>query len=112
MKLLDEYFKIQKQIYDYFDYKEDWVIFPIDDATEYFWMLFDNNSVRFAETEEKLIDKNNDEEYGENEIYTQRFLPRSVYRTEDYTMICVDTCTDGNKFLQIFDNSKEINCEL
>lgn len=43
-----------------------------------------------------------------NEIYTQRFLPKWVYRGKDYTMICVDTHTDGNKFLQIFDNSKEI----
>jgi len=43
-----------------------------------------------------------------NDIYTQRFLSKWVYRGEDYTMICVDTHTDGNKFLQIFNNKKEI----
>lgn len=33
MKLLNEYFKLQKEIYDYFGYKEDWVVIPIDDAS-------------------------------------------------------------------------------
>ena len=108
MKLLDDYFKIQKEIYDYFGYKEDWVVIPINDAREYFWKMigYPIGSVRFAETEEQL----NDEigmGYYENEIYTQRFLPKWVYRAKDFTMICVDTQTDGNKFLQIFDNKKE-----
>lgn len=30
MKQLDEYFKLQKEIYDYFGYKEDWVVIPIE----------------------------------------------------------------------------------
>lgn len=42
------------------------------------------------------------------DIYAQRFLPKWVYRREDYTMICVDAGCDGNKFLAIFDNSKEV----
>ncbi len=32
----------------------------------------------------------------------------TVYRGQDYTMISVDTHVDGNKFLQIFDNKKEV----
>ena len=51
---------------------------------------------------------NSDGDYYQNEIYTQRFLPKWVYRGKEYTMICVDTRTDGNTFLQVFDNSKEI----
>jgi len=111
MKLLDEYFKIQKQIYDYFGYIEDWVVIPIDDARDYYWKLTQNEDgegyVRFAESIKDLQDTKRGLFY-ENEIYTQRFLPKWVYRGEDYTMICVDTRTDGNKFLQIFDNSKEM----
>lgn len=88
----------------------------MDDKRDYVWYLnalYDekgevhSGEVRFAETLEDL----NDEEKGNyysNEIYTQRFLPKYVYRTKDYTMISVDTHTDGNKFLQIFDNSKEV----
>jgi len=105
MKLLDDYFKLQKEIYNYFGYKEDWVIIPLDDQTDCFWTLNEGEGyVRFAETKEKLNSNGN---YYENEIYTQRFLPKWVYRGKDFTMICVDTHTDGNKFLQVFDNKKE-----
>ncbi len=107
MKLIDNYFKTQKQIYKYFGYCEDWVVIPIDDAREYYWRLNGEGPgvVRFADTPELL--NGLDENYYENKIYMQRFLSKWVYRAKDYTMICVDTHTDGNKFLQIFDNSKE-----
>ena len=109
MKLLDEYFKIQQQIYDYFGYVEDWKVIPIEDAREYYWILNGEGSggtVGFAKNEDNLKLKMG--QYYENTIYTQRFLPKWVYRGEDFTMICVDTHVDGNKFLQIFDNSKEV----
>jgi len=107
MKLLDDYFELQEQIYKYFDYHEDWVVIPIEDTREYFWRLdgAGPGTIRFADTEELLNDPNKD--YYENSIYTQRFLDKWVYRAKDYTMICVDTHTDGNRFLQIFDNNKE-----
>lgn len=41
------------------------------------------------------------------EIYTQRFLPKWIYRTDNHTLVCMDTHVDGNKFLGIFDNNKE-----
>lgn len=44
-------------------------------------------------------------------IFTQRFLPRWVYRAVGFTMISVDTQCDGNKYLMVFDNSKEQNDE-
>jgi len=106
MKLLKEYFEKQKEIYEYFGYNEDWVVIPLDDSTEYYWSL-DTDGVRFAETKEDLLDEEGGNYYY-NEIYTQRFLHQWVYRKPDYTMMCVDTHTDGNKFLQVFDNKKEI----
>lgn len=110
MKKLDDYLKLKKEIFTYFGYVEDWRVIPIDDAREYFWNLNGEgtgNTVRYAST---ITDLNDEEagHYYENEIYTQRFLPKWVYRGEEYTMICVDTHTDGNKFLQIFDNTKEL----
>jgi hypothetical protein len=106
MKLLDDHQALRKKIFEYFDYVEDWRVLPFDDAREMYWMLIDGDdgSVRFAETPEKL--KSSDEEYYEHEIYTQRHLPKWVYRGKDYTMVVVDTHTDGNQFLQIFDNAK------
>lgn len=108
MELLKEYFRIQKQIYDYFGYVEDWVAIPIDDSTMYYWFIEGDEkygSVVFANEMKDFIS----DEYYSNEIYRQRFLPKWVYRSNDYTMICVDTHIDGNKFLQIFDNKKEIS---
>lgn len=106
MKLLKDYFDLQKQVYDYFGYVEDWKVIPIDDATDYYWYLTGEGhgaEVKYAKTLEDFGDN-----HYANEIYTQRFLPKWVYRGPEYTMICVDTHTDGNKFLQIFDNSKEL----
>ena len=57
---------------------------------------------------EEIIDAG---KHYEAEIYTQRFLPKWVYRGEKYTMVCMDTHTDGNKFLGIFENDKEIKDE-
>lgn len=106
MKLLDDYFKLQKEIYDYFGYQEDWVVIPLEDATEYVWTVEDDH-VSFADNLAQLQDEKVGQYY-ENEIYTQCHLPKYVYRGKDYTMICVDTHIDGNKFLQIFDNTKEV----
>lgn len=108
MKLLKKYLKKQDELFEYFGYKEDWRAIPIDSATEYYWKIIGSEQkghVGFADSEEEL--KSESGQYYENEIYTQRFLPKWVYRGKDYTMIVVDTHVDGNKFLQIFDNSKE-----
>lgn len=111
MKLLDQYFELQQELYEYFGYKEDWVVIPLDDGREYYWTLFEDEDgsgfVNFADTVEKLQDRDAGEYY-QYSIYQQRFLPKWVYRGEKYTMISVNTHVDGNKFLQIFDNAKEI----
>lgn len=106
MKLLDDYFALQQQILDYFGYVEDWVAIPLDDGRAFFWHLRGEGpgTLEFADGALKL---GTGEGY-EHEIYTQRFLPKWVYRGADYTMVCVDTRTDGNKFLMVLDNAKEV----
>lgn len=81
MKELEQYFKLQKQIYDYFGYIEDWVVIPLDDSTGFFWQLTGEvygDDVRFAKSKE-LLTNGSDEIYSDS-IYTQRFLPKWVYR--------------------------------
>lgn len=110
MKLLKEYFALQKQVHDYFGYVEDWVTIPLDDATEYYWHLTGEGHgdfVAYAHEKADLADEDEGECYAD-QIYTQRFLPKWVYRGEDYTMVCCDPGVDGNKYLRIFDNSKEV----
>ncbi len=98
MKLLKEYFELQQKIHEYFGYKQDWVVIPLEDRTDVDSWSVDEHSVTY------FIDGVEFQE----DIYTQRFLPKWVYRTNDYTMICVDTNTDGNKFLSVFDNATEL----
>ena len=108
--LLDEYKEVRAKIFDYFGYIEDWRVLPFDDARAYYWSLTGggrSGNVRFAESLAELEDEEAGEYY-ENEIYTQRHLPKWVYSGEEYTMICVDTHIDGNQFLQIFSNDKEV----
>ena len=107
MKLLDDYFELQRQIFKHFGYVQDWRILPLNDARYYYWRLDGEGpgTIRFAKTEEAL--NSGDGDCYENEIYTQRHLPKWVYRADDYTLVAVDTHTDGNQLLQVFDNALE-----
>ena len=107
IKLLDDYQNLRNELFDYFGYVEDWKVIPIDDCRGYIWYLTGEgagDSVYFAESFQDFEEG----EYYSNEIYAQRFLPKWVYRGKEYTMICVDTRTDDNKFLAIYENSKEM----
>jgi len=106
MKELKKYFDLQAKIYEYFGYIEDWTVIPLEDSTDMYWIL-DKDTVLFAKTKEKLLDEGS-ELYYSNTLYNQNYLLKNVYYGKEYTMICIDTQTDGNKFLQIFDNNKQI----
>jgi len=127
LKLLDDYLELQKQIYNYFGYKEDWVVIPIDDRRNYYWTISYNLKniknrynwgIYYCESKKIMKDlvdcdfeweRNNiSGSFYSDEIYTQRFLKKWAYRGKDFTMICVDTHTDGNKFLAIYSNEKEV----
>ena len=107
MELLDQYFEIQRQIYEYFGYVEDWRAIPLSDCRDYFWRLEGEGpgSLHYADTEDELSSETG--QYYVDEIFTQRHLPRWVYRGEHFTMVSCDPHTDGNVFLRILDNSKE-----
>ena len=107
MKLLDDYFALREQVFAYFGYVEDWRAIPLEDCRQMFWRLDGEGpgTVTFAEDEEKLNDEDGD--HYQDDIFTQRHLPKWVYRGEAFTMICCDPHTDGNVFLRIFDNALE-----
>ena len=108
MKQLDEYFRLKEEIHNYFGYVEDWVAIPLDDRRSNYWQILGGEG-RGGEVQwSPNKDFDDDNEIYSGAIYTQRFLPKWVYRGPEYTMICVDTQCDGNKFLMVFDNKKEI----
>lgn len=103
--LIETYNQALQAIYDHVGFVEDWVVYPINDSTPYWWKL-GSESVSFAEHKED-VENNTDDTY-DDEIYTQRFYQKHVYEGKDYTMVFVDTHTDGMKWFRIFDNSKRI----
>ncbi len=111
MDMLDDYLALQERIFEYFDYIEDWRVLPIVDSRGMYWKLDEDSngggSVSYAESAEQLRDESLGDYY-RDDIYTQRHLKKWVYRGEDYTMIVVDTNTDGNQLLRIFANKDEI----
>jgi hypothetical protein len=102
MDLLTQYFDLQKRIYEFFGYVEDWVVIPLDDNREEYWYLDQRDRaggvVYFSPDELSPANIETGEKLYTNLIYTQRFLPKWVYRAE----------TDGNKFLSVFSNDKEL----
>ncbi len=128
MSLIDDFNKAKQAIYDHVGFVEDYVIYPIEDYTEMYWKITpeyaswmremhekqtgeklepsESQGVTFHETKEFVEDR--DGNSYEHEIYTQRFYSKWIYRGEKYTMIFVDTHTDGNKFFAIYDNEKEV----
>lgn len=118
-QLTDRFFELETKLHEYFGYVEDWVKIPLEDSREYYWYLDDADEVHFAKSKDNLqliIDNDfnhnikgvDSSDYYVNPVYTQRFLPKRVYETPEFTMIPVDTQTDGNKFLSVFDNAKKL----
>lgn len=105
MKLLQNYEKALQEIYDHVGFVEDYVIYPINDNTDYFWDC-DGETIFFADTKEEFEEE--DGNYYESEVYTQRFYSKWIYEGKDFTMIFEDTHTDGMKYFAIFDNTKRL----
>ena len=105
---ISEYFDLRKKVFEHFDYVEDWVNIPLEDCRGYHWFLEGDGPGEIFYSEKRLtIEMIGAGDHYQSEIYTQRFLSKWVYRAEKYTMVCMDTRTDGNKFLGIFENCKE-----
>ena len=111
MELLKRYFALQEQIYAHFGYTEDWVKIPLDDATKYYWLIKKDGGGGpwFVFSDDPLTVEviDSGERLYINPISIRGSLPL-VYRATDYTMVCADTQTDGNKFLMVCDNKREI----
>lgn len=101
---------LEKRIHEYFGYVEDWVVIPLDDQRHRYWRLDQSadgrGCVTYADSLEEL--QTQEGNCYQDDIYTQRFLPKWVYPGAEFTMVCCDPHVDGNKFLRIFDNTKKV----
>lgn len=121
-RTVDEFFAARAAIFEHVGYREDWRVLPLEDSRDQFWTVDAKEVawVKFSPQRDALtywLEKHPDEygPYGqvlyENSIYTQRFLPKWVYRGAELTLVVADTHTDGNKYLQLFRNENEVRLE-
>jgi hypothetical protein len=101
--LMSKYNDSLELLYKHVGFTTDWVVYPVDDCTDTFWST-NEKTVKYAKN---IIDFNSDGNYYEDEIYTQRFYKKHVYRGKNYTMIFCDPHVDGMRYFRIFDNKKE-----
>lgn len=117
--LIDTYVEAKEAIFKHVGYKEDWSIIPLEDCRDDFWCVdkFEREWCKHSPKKEALVYwlEDHEDEYGkygdclyEDEIYTQRHLPKWVYRGKQFTVVCCDTKTDLNRVLRIFRNDHEV----
>ena len=92
--ILKQYHNVMENIQDHFECGG---LYQIDDATEYYWKINDN---------EVLFSSNsNDEEF----IYSSEIFANAndnIYRKDDYTLVY--THENGYYYSMIFDNTREV----
>jgi hypothetical protein len=116
---MDRFHAARTEIFKHVGYVEDYRVLPIDDSRDQFWAVDkkEREWVKFSPRRIALVYwlAEHDDEYGthgdalyECAIYTQRHLPKWVYRGKELTLVVTDTGTDCNQLLQIFRNKNEI----
>lgn len=100
MKILDDYLKLQKEIYDYFGYENIYPGYPIDDSTMYIWFIHDNNI--FYSNRDILDAIKTDKEYYMGTV------TEMTYQRDGYTMVVLDKQYGGGNYLSIFDDNKNV----
>lgn len=101
--IIDDYFEAKAKVHKLFGYVSDWTEMSMEDYREYDWMLVKDRCVYGEKLDEKNIKDGNH--------YSGYLVDSKIYTTDVYTMIPVDTESDGNKFLMIFDAKREVTDE-
>lgn len=115
-----QFWVTRKWLHKYFGYQEDWVTIPMSDERDKWWFIrgakddtgAGGEVVMEYQPEPFDIKDVEDGNCVSWNIYTQRFLPKWVFRGKDFTMISCATGVDGNKYLGIFSNDHEVPKEL
>lgn len=109
MNLIQKYNSALNDIYEHVGFKEDWVVCPVVDFTNYYWQVDneENDEVVYANSLKDLLNKEAGNYYSDD-IYKQRFYKKWVYRGKEFTMIMCDPHVDDVKWFKIFSNKKEI----
>lgn len=108
-EMLDQYFEAEKSLHRHFGFEELWRILPIDDLRGKHWFVNEwIEKVVWSDSPftKELIEDGKVYDAG---FYGNRHLRKAVMRTDDYTMVAIDTNCDFNVVLAVFENRLEMN---
>jgi hypothetical protein len=105
MCVMRKYEEAKQALYDHVGFKEDWVVYPINDSTDMYWKII-KDEVLYAESEVVVVEETG--EHYVDVIDKQRYYKKWVYEGEELTMIFCNPHIDGMRWFRIFDNEKRI----
>lgn len=103
---IDRYFALGVEIRKHLAYQEVWRSFPLTDEREMYWCV-DGGSILLStarDTLERWLLTDDDS----GECYTFEIVKAGVFRTPEVTAVRVDTHTDGNVYLMLVRNDREL----
>lgn len=120
MSIVSDYFEAREKLLDSFGFESSsWRVFPLDDRTGEHWMLVGGDHVtgegahvvyQGSSGVPMTVDAIRMGKVCSGSIYTQRHLPRWIWRSASHahTMMLVETGCDMNTLLMVFDDGLEI----
>jgi hypothetical protein len=106
MKQLDDYFRLQDEIFAHFGYPVYWPRYPIRGNRKQFWRISDH-FIQYANTMEQLAEG----KFHQDELlFIQQGgdVQVAYFPGEQYTMIAVCGKEDGHNVFAVFDNKREV----
>lgn len=97
-ELIEQHFSSEQEILERFGHERNWHVAPLDDARDSWWLIIDGSLCWWNEEPEDIEDAEYDGEIVNNYIH----------RVEGYCLVHIDTSCDGNEFLMILDEEKEL----
>lgn len=113
--LIDTYFMIEKVIYEFFGYAQQWHAYPLEDMRDAYWMTVHMIDLPDGSQEGVLV--HSPEPFTPasildgKKIYSGAIHPQKIKRAGGLVLIKNDTQCDRNEFLTILDESKECKDE-
>lgn len=98
------YENAKQYVFEHCGYVEQWRDFPLNDERTSFWSVNQRGYVRHADSEKELKEQTGN--YYEAEVVNNS-NNKGVYRGKRYTLVIINTNTDGNVFATVFDNLLE-----
>jgi len=103
--IMKNYSEAKNELFKHVGFKEDWVVYPISDFTNYYWKT-KGNKILYALKKKDVVNETG--EHYEDEIYMQRFYDKWIYKGSELTMIFCDPKTDNTKWFKVFTNKKMV----